>query len=801
MKPLSLKLRGAIGIRDGLGLDSIEIDFTRYAPGLVCIVGNNGSGKTTIMDNLHPFLSLPSRSGSLADHFYLRDSYRDLVFEMNGEQYRSYILIDAQTGKTEAYFYRQGIPLNDGKISTYKYQIERLMGTPELFFKSIFSAQGASGITALPPVKRKELFFELLGLQIYEAYCQYAGTVIAALENELAATRSLHQQLENEVQQIPLCEEHLGRATQNLATIRLSLADTTSEIDKAEIKWRDIENKVLEQRHKQKQLDQLQCEIATLENKLRVCESTHESDLLILARQSEPIQKEMTRLNRMMEHREEIWSHVQQLHDLSKKEQEYEKMEKEFFLQHRQHSEEKLKAQQALNHLNMEIAQVDLEQNEILAERRRLKITLDAKISMLEKQFENAQASSKTLDTAPCATLLDLSSKCQLLSMAVHSREELVVIEGTLQQLQLGRISDDTERKNSEEKLSDLRQKKAELMEALRKEKETLQSLEDCDSPYNAGEHQKLKMEIADLQSKKWEQLQNELLVAESVLQEKQSLLENLSSQVEAKKGSFTLQMKELTDQRIAKRSEALELITKEDYAEIERTWSKKLQELREVSRSLRAQELQVHSEMMTTKATLTRLQTKERELKETASLLSGLCRKIESWKLFQRACSKDGIPALELDAAGPAVSRIANDLLASSFGQQFQIAFETTKLSKDRKKQLETFAIRILGDGEEKHIEDLSGGERVWIERSISEAIAIYLSQKSGREYLTTYQDESDGALDPNNKQNFLTMVHESFVLGQRYFTFIITQTPEIWQQVGQRIHLSADEKLECIY
>jgi len=187
--------------------------------------------------------------------------------------------------------------------------------------------------------------------------------------------------------------------------------------------------------------------------------------------------------------------------------------------------------------------------------------------------------------------------------------------------------------------------------------------------------------------------------------------------------------------------------------------------------------------------------------LEENTSLIAGLLRKIEYWKLFQRACSKDGIPALELDAAGPAVSRIANDLLASSFGQQFQIAFETTKLSKDRKKQLETFAIRILGDGEEKHIEDLSGGERVWIERSISEAIAIYLSQKSGREYLTTYQDESDGALDPNNKQNYLTMVHESFVLGRRYFTFIITQTPEIWQQVDQRIHLSAEEKLECVY
>ena len=44
------------GIRGGLGLDEITLDLERLAEGaeLIAIAGANGSGKTTVMDSLHP---------------------------------------------------------------------------------------------------------------------------------------------------------------------------------------------------------------------------------------------------------------------------------------------------------------------------------------------------------------------------------------------------------------------------------------------------------------------------------------------------------------------------------------------------------------------------------------------------------------------------------------------------------------------------------------------------------------------------------------------------------------------------
>jgi DNA repair protein SbcC/Rad50 len=59
MQPLSLRLRGFRvfrGIRAGLGLDELSLELERLADGsaLVAIAGANGSGKSTVMDNLHP---------------------------------------------------------------------------------------------------------------------------------------------------------------------------------------------------------------------------------------------------------------------------------------------------------------------------------------------------------------------------------------------------------------------------------------------------------------------------------------------------------------------------------------------------------------------------------------------------------------------------------------------------------------------------------------------------------------------------------------------------------------------------
>jgi len=146
-----LRLRGAIGINDALGLDEIEIDFDNFDEGLVCLEGKTGSGKTTILENGQPFMQMLTRPGKLQDHFRLKDSYRDLYFtDLRTEtSYRAFIMIDGanKSGKCEPILYKKSkedpnyVPISNGRTADYEQKIKSIFGSLNIFLRSAFAAQ------------------------------------------------------------------------------------------------------------------------------------------------------------------------------------------------------------------------------------------------------------------------------------------------------------------------------------------------------------------------------------------------------------------------------------------------------------------------------------------------------------------------------------------------------------------------------------------------------------------------------------------------------------------------------------
>ena len=159
MQPLRLTLKGFRGIRDGLGRDEITLDLERLADGanLIAIVGANGSGKSTIMDCLTPFMGLPSRVAlagaggfSYYDHVYLPESVKDLTWAHEGRCYRSQIVIRLNgRRRTEAFLHTlddagcwRPVQLDDGmqsdgRVETYTRCVENICGSAETFFTSV----------------------------------------------------------------------------------------------------------------------------------------------------------------------------------------------------------------------------------------------------------------------------------------------------------------------------------------------------------------------------------------------------------------------------------------------------------------------------------------------------------------------------------------------------------------------------------------------------------------------------------------------------------------------------------------
>src|SRR6202171_4311404 len=254
MRPISLTLKGFRGIRDGLGRDVIELDFERLAGDaqLIAIVGSNGRGKTTIMDNMTPFPIMPSRAGadglggfSFYDQVCLPESVKDLVWEHGGQRYRSQLVFRLNgKKKTEAFLHvRRGDSwqpmrlddgtVSDGKLDTYVPYVERILGSAETFFTSVFAAQGRRQLSAYKNGEIKTLLADLLGLDEIRALGAKALETVKLLKAGLVAVRQGTIGPTAEVEQVTHELSQLGDAGARIAAAQTEKAARQAALDSA----------------------------------------------------------------------------------------------------------------------------------------------------------------------------------------------------------------------------------------------------------------------------------------------------------------------------------------------------------------------------------------------------------------------------------------------------------------------------------------------------------------------------------------------------------------------------------------
>jgi exonuclease SbcC len=164
------------------------------------------------------------------------------------------------------------------------------------------------------------------------------------------------------------------------------------------------------------------------------------------------------------------------------------------------------------------------------------------------------------------------------------------------------------------------------------------------------------------------------------------------------------------------------------------------------------------------------------------------------NWNLFAKCMGNDGLIALAIDDAGPALSGLANDLLLACYGPRFTVSIQTL-VETGKGEQKEGFDILVHDgeSGESKSVGLMSGGERVWINECLIRAVALYLAQHTGRRYGALFSDEADGPLDPERKRMFMAMKREVLRLGGYQREFFVSQTPELTAMADAVIDLEA--------
>lgn len=738
-----LIVRGSIAIHKGLGLDEIEIDLEKYDPGLITLIGDNGSGKTGgIFENFQPFPGMMTRSGKLQDHFRLRDSYRDYYFidERTGNQYRTFIQIDGKnpTGSVEYHLYKNGEPITNGRKEDYVEKITDLFGSLSLYLRSAFITQKPPkdhpDLSEATKGEKKALFGELGGLDYLQTYADEAKFQAKDREEVIVQDQAKVETLTELVESGSAKEDEFAEQFLVLREKEEALIEIKADGEDLKVSEALLRAKVEENNRVRDRCHEIRNQLQKLMNERDQIEDTAATYTAALQRKPE--------------------------------------VEKTIAVRER---------------LEVKEGELNAERTGILEERERLniehrdatKIVADAALWLAGQEAEK-QAEISAQETTKAETVAKIDQMESFIAKKIKCPEcgnEFAPDEDEYR----GYI---TEHQKTiweiDKELAEL----GTLLKGIQEKRAGLVYPKDPDLP-GLTEVGKNLYDIKQKISFQADPKQARDMLAKA--QEAEVRIEEGAKRMVAivlDETGFNYELKE-AEERYDPDIEAVH-----DEAAMD------LEESRDHWRSCNDEVIRLQTEVKNLEKQIEQLGAKRKELEEIQVAIAAKQCQIFDWRYLERACGPDGIQALELDAMGPGIAEVANRLLAAAYGNRFQIEFRTTRIggSGSKKKQIEDFQIVVFDseDGGEQLLETLSGGESVWIKRAIYDSFGIIRDRNTGQRFLTAMQDEADGALDADARVAYFRMLEAAHLESGRHHTIVITHSQEAQEMVPQRIVMS---------
>ena len=710
---LSLSLRGAIGIRNGQHKDDFEINFENYEDGVVCLVGENGHGKTTILENCHPYPCMLTRDGTLKDHFYLKDSHRILVYkDENGLYYKISMLIDGKTatGKT-SYFVETSKDKEtwkpnevDGSLESYKQWVERTFGSIDIYLRTAFFAKEQTktpDISAATKSERMELLSKLAGTN------QLKDVSLLARE-ERKSIEKIVEKIETEI-------ESYSRYEYNIKLNKQDIISWNHELKGQETVVHIIEKELNELKLKDAEYQKSKALYEANSKLYEQYKKQYDGTKSIYDKFDEAVSNAVL-FDKVDSSNRVIATNAPLISDLTER----------------------------LDNLNKKITEltdVIIKTDKEASEKKLLVSKIEADIKLCKSQIVEVEEVCPT-----CGQPISEHKKNELLYHINHSKEELKTFENTLKKERevLSTLNSFSETKDKErDTLADERAMVESSLADLQSEsKACAEFIESLDKIYTeqsyddaVEEHMKLSKELDELRQKLDEVVDK-------------ASLEDVSEELEKKEAKLKVERNRLSD--IESNIKAAEKENEKYQKELKSVDGKKAQ-------------------------------------------LKKLNDKIKAYLFIEEAFSNNGIPAIELRESAPEIADIANKILADSYGNKFEIRFGSTCELKANRKTNEDFNIIVYDteNGDEKTIDLVSSGERIWIKQALFYAFSIVQMNRTGFNFRTRLIDESDGSLDGGLRPKYLKMVESAHNQAHSRITLLITHSQEIKDIAQQLIEI----------
>lgn len=753
MTPIKLRLKGFKGIKAGQNKDEIELEFPDVK-GKIAIIGANGVGKSTILQNMHPYILMPDRVKTLSedsfsyyDECYLEDSEKELVWRsFKDTVFKSLIQINPIKKRTKAYLYIK--ENNDftivketaaGNVEDYNREINRILGSAKLFFTSVFRSQNNKSIHTYTKGELEDVFSEILSLDKLQDAASRCSIAEKTIKKHMSLLEIEEKNLEKQVNDLPEIE-------QKLIMLSKQATDLSAELSKTKEEYESTTRMLAQTEEKLKTMADLFMQKKNLESDLQTKKKTlenisDEKNRLVSSRT-----KEISNLVAQGKNlKESITNKTKTLLpdiDTSKSSSIIEGINHEC----NKIQTEIQKQKEILNKQKKTLESIKLlekERQELQQKINLTTVTIEKEKTLIDQKSKTIDKAEKLITSVPCNNT-PFSNTCPLLKDTrgtLQTKEDIENRKATLIQTQ-----------------KEIDKLNKELDSINQKIEKANQELADVNN--QIGQYNKLVSKYQELKSietmiEQYKNLHEKTTVLSEELKTTATQMQNHIESLQSDIQQLELKIKEIP---LDKDYQTLN----ENY----KTLKEKHQALQTNIKTIEKNIENTTTEIGVLNAKKDQISNAKEKIYKIKKCMDTLNKDINEWTLIKKAVT-ECIP-LEIEDAGPAIAEIANKILDITYDGRFKIAINTQKItSKDPKSTLEILVYDTEGFSEPKHIKYLSGGERVWIEEAVTRAMVLHKQMSAGIIYDTLFSDEKDGALDEENRIRYMRLKNEVLNLG----------------------------------
>ncbi len=852
--PLHLKLSGFLSYRD-----PSEVDFSGFD--LACISGQNGAGKSSLLDAMtwvlfgqarkrdESIINLQSRVAEVIFTFAYESNVYRVIRSLGRGKTTTLEFQIAEAPNLKSSIVNQKLswrPLTERTMRDTQARIEQILRLDyDTFVNVSFFLQGrADQFAQQPPIRRKEILGNILGLEAWEIYRERAAEHRKALERDINSVDGRVAEIDAE-----LAEEEPRKTRLTDLTIQLEGLAASRKVQEAALanvkKVRATLDKQGELVRKlEEALQRSQAGLSGLQARLvgREAERLTHAEVLGRAAEVESAYVAWQNARQELEHWDGIASqfHEQEKRRLpfleeintekAKLEQEQKTLQEQSLVASRQSSAaHELEAELESSKKLFSEAEAKLverlglekqaqEAHEKLAELRVENGSLKSEMDELKARIEKLEAAEGAACPLCGQSLSPEHRRSTLEQLNVEGKqkgdawranksamEELVAYVTNIESRISKLASAETERLSYSgaiaqltERLETMRKQSADwektgakrldkvtkLLESEKFAVEARKSLAKVDKELAA-----LGYAAATHDAARRSEVQARSAEAEyRALESARAALKPLDDEIASLQSEIVNRQAEI-ENRHSEYNAALEALTAAE------SLAPDLDAAERALFDLQERENQLNQEVGAARQKFSVLDDLRMRKKALEAERGELGLQIGRYKALERAFGKDGVPALLIEQALPEIEMKANEILGRLSDDTMHIHFETQASYKDTKRKdlRETLEIQVSDGAGERDYEMYSGGEAFRVNFAIRLALSEVLAGRKGARLQMLVIDEGFGSQDAQGRQRLIQAINA--VKNDFAKILVITHLEELKDVFPTRIEVEKTE------